>query len=333
MENARRSAARHVNAILVDTYWSIGRRIVLFEQSGKEKATYGEGLIERLSEDLSKRFGRGFDSHNVRMMRKFYIHGKWATVSPESGGPGTPQYPLAWSHYRLLLALEDDSRSKFYERECILGGWSVRQLKHQIQRMLFERMALSRNKPAVLGRAQNERLISFAEDEIKDPYILDFLDLKDDYSESELEDALIRHLQDFLLELGAGFSFVGRQTTIHVGNQRFKVDLVLYHMGLHCLVLIDLKVGAFSHADAGQMNFYLNYFRENVANQKDNPPVGIIMCTDKDEAVVKYALGGIRNRIFASRYRLELPDEKVLRMELLRGKERFMERRERMGGG
>jgi hypothetical protein len=169
------------------------------------------------------------------------------------------------------------------------------------------------------------------EDDIKDPYILDFLGLKDVYSESELEEALIRHLEDFLLELGAGFSFVGRQKTIHIGNQRFRVDLVLYHMGLHCLVLIDLKVGAFSHADAGQMNLYLNYFRDKMATPTDNPPVGIIMCTDKDDAVVKYALGGIQNRIFASRYRLELPDEDVLRMEIMREKDRFLERLARHG--
>jgi predicted nuclease of restriction endonuclease-like (RecB) superfamily len=326
LENARRQAARSINSTLTSAYWSIGRRIVLFEQSGKVKATYGEGLIERLSRDLAQRFGRGFDCHNVRMMRKFYIQGKWATVSPESGGPVPPSYPLAWSHYRLLMALQDDANREFYERECIQGGWSVRQLKRQMQSMLFERMAMSRNKRAVLGRARNERMASSAEDEIKDPYILDFLDIKDDYSESELEDALIRHLEDFLLELGIGFAFVARQRTLIIGDERFKVDLVLYHMGLHCLVLIDLKTGKFSHADAGQMNFYLNYFKDKDANPGDNPPVGIILCADKNDTVVKYALGGMQNRIFASRYRLSLPPEAVLRDELLKEKGRFLER-------
>ena len=156
LECARRSAARNVNAILVEAYRSIGRRIVLFEQSGKEKATYGEGLIERLSLDLSQRFGRGFDSHNVRMMRKFYIHGKWATVSPESGRPGPRKYPLAWSHYRLLLALEDDARRKFYERECIRGGWSVRQLSRQIDSMLYERLRFAKHRGILLARANKE---------------------------------------------------------------------------------------------------------------------------------------------------------------------------------
>lgn len=202
----------------------------------------------------------------------------------------------------------------------------MRQLKRQMQSMLFERMALARNKRAVLGRAQKGRFISSAEDEIKDPYILDFLNLKDDYSESELEDALIRHLEEFLLELGVGFSFVARQKTLVIGDERYKVDLVLYHMGLHCLVLIDLKTGKFSHTDAGQMNFYLNFFKDSHANPGDNPPVGIILCADKDDTVVKYALGGMRNRIFASRYRLKLPPESVLRDELVKGKARFMER-------
>jgi len=197
--------------------------------------------------------------------------------------------------------------------------------------MLYERSRLSKDRVSILARANKENAPIAPADEIKDPYILDFLNLRDDYSESELEDDLIRHLEDFLLELGAGFSFVGRQKTIRIGNQRFKVDLVLYHMGLRCFVLVDLKVGAFSHADAGQMNFYLNYFRDKLANPKDNPPVGIIMCTDKDEAIVKYALGGIQNRIFASTYRLELPDEDVLRMEMICEKERFLERRVRLG--
>ena len=331
LENARKQVARSINTTLTKTYWSIGQRIVLFEQAGKKNAAYGEGLIARLSRDLTQMYGRGFDPHNVRMMRKFYILGKWATVSPESGGSEPPIFLLAWSHYRLLLALDDDARREFYERECIRSGWSVRQLKRQMQSMLFERMAISRNKRSVLRKARKDFQPSSVEDEIKDPYVLDFLALKDDYSKSDLEDALIGHLEEFLLELGMGFAFVARQKNLIVGDERFKVDLVLYHMGLHCLVLIDLKAGNFSHADAGQMNFYLNYFKDNYANPGDFPPVGIILCAGKDDAVVKYALGGMENRIFASRYRLELPDEKVLRMEIMREKDRFLERLARHG--
>ena len=334
LEDARRFAARQVNMILVDTYWHIGQRIVQFEQSGKERAGYGDLLIKNLSRDLTARYGRGFDESNIRHMRKFYIlYRKRDTACPESkkDGSGSNTHPLSWSHYRVLIALDEDERRAFYEMQCSRGGWSVRQLSRQIDSLLYERLRLARSRSTLLGMADRENLPVSFENELKDPYVLYFLDIKDDHSESELEDALIRHIEDFLLELGAGFAFVARQKTILVGNQRFKVDLVLYHMGLHCFVLIDLKVGAFSHADAGQMNFYINYFRDHLMNPEDNAPVGIVLCADKDDAVVKYALGGMQNRIFASKYRLGLPDEKVLKTEIILEKERFLERRARLG--
>ena len=335
LQDARRVAARRVNTVMVETYWRIGRRIVEYEQAGKKRAVYGEMLIFNLSRDLSARYGRGFDVTNIRHMRKFYIlHQKRDASRPESRRRDAepPKLNLAWTHYRMLMGIKDGEKRRFYETQCERAGWSVRQLARQIDVLLYERLRLARSRGVLLARADGQNAPVRPEDEIKDPLVLDFLDIPDDHSESELEDALIRHLQDFLLELGAGFAFVGRQKTIFVGNQRFKVDLVFYHMGLRCLVLIDLKVGAFTHADAGQMNFYINYFRENMMNPDDNPPVGMILCADKDDAVVRYALGGMRNRIFASRYRLGLPDEEVLRNEILRERERFLGRRAGMAG-
>jgi predicted nuclease of restriction endonuclease-like (RecB) superfamily len=324
LEDARRNAARRVNSILTSTYWEIGRRIIEFEQSGSKRAGYGKNLLRNISRDLTSRYGRGFDESNVRHMRKFYIlYQKWDAARPE--------FPLTWTHYRLLLSIESDNQREFYETECEHAGWSSRQLDRQMNSLLYERTRLSRRKELVLERARSESSELSPEDEIKDPYLLDFLDLSDDHSESELEEALIRRLEDFLLELGVGFAFVARQKTIFVGDQRFKVDLLLYHIGLQCLVVLDLKVGPFSHADAGQMNFYLNYFRDHQLNGDDNPPVGIILCADKDDAVVRYALGGLQNKIFASRYRLRLPEESVLRSELKKEKERFLERKARDG--
>ena len=330
LEDARRTAARRVNTVMVETYWRIGRRIVEYEQAGKERADYGEGIICSLSRDLSARYGRGFDVTNIRHMRKLYIlHQKRDASRPESRRRRAepPAFRLTWTHYRILMGIEDGDKRRFYETQCELAGWSVRQLARQIDVLLYERLRLARSRGALLARADGQNTPVRSGDEFKDPLVLDFLDIPDDHTDSELEDALIRPLQDFLLELGAGFAFVGRQKTIFVGNQRFKVDLVFYHIGLRCLVLIDLKVGAFSHADAGQMNFYINYFREHLMNPDDNPPVGIILCADKDDAVVRYALGGMRNRIFASRYRLGFPDEEVLRKEILRERERFLGRK------
>jgi predicted nuclease of restriction endonuclease-like (RecB) superfamily len=310
---------------MTTVYWDIGRRIVEYEQQGRSRAGYGEKLLERLSADLGKRFGRGFGLINLRQMRRFYL--EWPqpqirqTVSDESQHPaqaGSAPFPLPWSHYVKLLALKEPEARAFYEAETLRGGWSVRQLDRQINSQFYERTALSRNKAAML-RKGNRRLPEDAvtpEEEIKDPFVLEFLGLKDEYSESDLEEALIRQLEEFLLELGGDFAFIGRQRRLRIGNQWFRVDLLFFHRGLRCLIIIDLKLGEFTHADAGQMHLYLNYAREHWMRGGENPPVGLILCARKDESVARYALEGLPNKVLAAEYRMTLPEEKVLAAEL-----------------
>jgi len=235
------------------------------------------------------------------------------------------KFPLSWSHYCLLMRLVESAKREFYEAECMRGNWSVRQLDRQIQSLLYERTALSKRKLAVIDKAHEKPLILTPGDEIKDPYVLEFLGLKDEYSESQLEEALIKHLQYFLLELGAGFTFVARQKRITLEGSHFRLDLLLYHRILRCLVAIDLKIGEFSHADAGQMNLYLNYLKDREKLPDENDPVGLILCSDKKQTVVEYALGGMTNKIFASKYKLKLPDPEVLKAEIERERYRLLE--------
>lgn len=228
-------------------------------------------------------------------------------------------FPLSWSQYVRLMSVEKPQARAFYESEAIRGGWSVRQFDRQISTQFYERAVRSKRPEALLARSQAPQpqdLVS-AEEEIRNPYLLEFLNLKDEYSETDLEEALIRHLEEFLLELGTGFAFVARQKRIRVGNSWYRMDLLLYHRRLRCLVVIDLKTGAFTHADAGQMNLYLNYVREHLTMPDEAEPVGIILCSDQDDAVVKYATGGIRTRVFASKYLTSLPTEEALRQEIL----------------
>ena len=359
IEQGRKAAVRYVNTALVATYWLIGRRIVEYEQKGKERAEYGEALLRRLSDDLTKQFAKGWGEPHLRAVRQFYlIYGdikKRYTLCSESGKPVEPNirhtprseliplkllpekfqampmesfnmlFPLSWSHYRLLMRIDESFKRDFYEAECIRGNWSVRQLDRQIQSMLYERTALSKRKLAVIAKAHEKPIILRPEDEIKDPYILEFLGLKDEYSESQLEEALIRHLEHFLLELGSGFTFVARQKRITLEGSHYRLDLLLYHRVLRCLVAIDLKIGEFSHADAGQMNLYMNYLKDKEKLSEENDPVGIILCTDKKKTVVEYALGGMSNKIFASKYRLQLPDPEVLKTEIEHEKQRLIE--------
>jgi predicted nuclease of restriction endonuclease-like (RecB) superfamily len=228
-------------------------------------------------------------------------------------------FPLSWSHYVRLLSVSDLDVRAFYEAEAIRGGWSVRQLDRQVSTLFYERTALSKRKAAMLekGRRPKAEDAVSIRDEIRDPYLLEFIDLKDEYSENDLEDALVRHLEWFLLEMGSGFTFVARQKRIRVGDAWYRIDLLLYHRGLRCLVIVDLKTGAFTHADAGQMNLYLNYVREHLTLPGEADPVGIILCSDKDDAVVHYATGGIASKVFATRYRISLPDEETLKQEIL----------------
>ena len=333
LETARRASVRSVNAIMTAAYWMIGRRIVEFEQKGELRAEYGEELIERLAADLSARYGRGFSVRNVWQMKAFYL--AWPTpqtMSAESEGREILQtvsaesflsniascFPLPWSAYVRLLSVKNENARRFYGTEALRGGWSVRQLDRQIDSQFYERTALSKNKAAMLQRGAKARPgdTMTPEEEIKDPYILEFLGLKDEYSETDLEEALIRHLEVFLLELGGDFSFVARQKRLRVGDEWYRVDLVFFHRRLRCLLLIDLKLGKFTHADAGQMHLYLNYACENWVLENENPPVGLILCAHKDAAVAKYALETLRNKVLASEYRTVLPDEKVIAAEL-----------------
>ncbi len=333
IENGHRTAARAVNSVMTAIYWEMGRSIVELEQGGSKRAEYGKELLKKLSVDLSKRFKRGFGVDNLERMRSFYT--TWppqkisATVLRKSSNRiSTPFdladiaqiFPLPWSHYIKLLSAKTDNAREFYEAEALRGGWSVRQLDRQINTQFYERTLLSRNKAAMLEKGQIPRPEDYSspEEEIKDPLVLEFLNLKDEYSETELEAALIQHIEGFLLELGSDFTFVGRQKRLRIGDQWFRIDLVFYHRRLRCLMLLDLKLGEFTHADAGQMHLYLNYARENWTHADENPPVGLILCESKSEAVVHYALDGLPNKIVAAEYRTILPDEKLLQAELLR---------------
>lgn len=343
--SARDSAARSVNAALTAAYWLIGRRIIEFEQSGRDRADYGAALIERLADDLTARFGRGFSRQNLQHMRQFYLtyppNRIRQTVSGELAQTGPPEirqtvsgesplaasvaelqdaFPLPWSAYVRLLSVTNQQARHFYETEALRGGWSVRQLNRQISSQFYERTALSKDKAAMLQKGQQALTEDSMQPEeaIKDPFLLEFLDLKDEYSESDLEEALILHLQAFLLELGDDFSFVGRQRRLRIGAQWYRVDLLFFHRSLRSLVVIDLKIGRFSHTDAGQMHLYLNYAREHWTREHENPPVGLILCAEKDESVAHYALEGLPNKIMAAEYRLSLPDEDALAAELER---------------
>lgn len=341
LETARHASVRAVNTVMTATYWEIGRRIVEFEQGGISKAPYGEKLLLRLGNDLSGRFGRGFSKRNLEQMRQFYLC--WPitqTLSAQLSGKEICQivsgkltgkevirnFSLPWSHYVRLLSVENKDARQFYEAEALRGGWSVRQLDRQISAKFFERTLLSKNKAAMLKKGETalaEDRVS-PEEEIKDPFVLEFLGLKDEYSETELEEALVGQLETFLLELGGDFAFVGRQRRLRVGNEWYRVDLVFFHRVLRCLVIIDLKVGKFTHADAGQMHLYLNYAREHWTNAGENPPVGLILCAEKDAAVAHYALEGLSNKVLAAEYRMRLPEEKVLIEELNRTRKRLL---------
>lgn len=343
LETARKESARTVNALLTATYWLIGYRIVEFEQQGNEYAKYGKTTLKKLSVDLNKRFGKGFSVDNLETMRLFFLNynkiGKTETVSRNSESEKsetlsrklslknlTKEFPLAWSHYvALTRRVKKVEARKFYETEAFRNGWSVRQLDRQISSQFYERTLLSKNKAKILEESSSKEIVT-AEEQLKDPFVLEFLGLKDEYSESDLEEALIQHLENFLLELGRDFAFMGRQKRLRIGNEWFRIDLLFFHRKLRCLVVIDLKVGKFTHADAGQMHMYLNYAKEHWTNKDENPPVGLILCTEKDNTVVKYSLDGLPNKVLAAEFKLHLPEEKLLVEELQKTK-RILESR------
>lgn len=318
----RQAAARSVNSIMTVSYWKIGCRIIEFEQDGGERATYGTSLIKRLSKDLKKRVGRGFSERNLEQMRRFYSLWPIPEDVPVDSDFDvlSRHFPLPWSHYVKLMSVRSEEARAFYETESLRNGWSLRQLNRQISTKFYERTLLSRNKAEMLRKGAQPRAEDavLPEEEIKNPFVLEFLDLKDEYSENELEDALVRHMESFLLELGSDFAFLGRQRRLRIGDQWFRIDLLFYHRRLSCLVIVDLKTGEFTHADAGQMHLYLNYAREHWMYPNENPPVGLILCDKKDESVAKYALGDLPNKVLASEYQMVLPDEKLLVEELKR---------------
>ncbi len=309
LAKGREQAGKAVNTILLQTYWLIGRHIVEFEQGGDVKAEYGSFLFEQLSKDLTRRYGKGFSRSNLLYMRKLYL------VFPKSE---TLSNVLSWSHYFEILRSENDLEISFYTKQAEKENWSVRELKRQMKSMLFHRLALSKDKKGVLQLSEQGQEIQTVEDIIKDPYIFEFLGIpqQHQYLEGELESKLIQNLEHFLLELGKGFAFIGRQYKITLSNRHFFVDLVFYHRILKCFVLIDLKRGEIEHNDIGQMNMYLNYFAKEENVQDDNPPIGIVLGAYKDHILVEYATENITNQLFVSKYQLYLPDKKQLQNEL-----------------
>ena len=309
-----RGPAAHYHAIntaMVGAYWEIGRVIVEQEQHGQPRAEYGRALLEELSDRLKSEFGKGFDRTNLQRMREFYLsYPKCDALRHE----------LTWTHYRLLLHVEKPEARAFYEAEAVNAGWSTRELERQVHSLLFERLALSRDRDGVLSLARKGHEIQQPSDLIKDPYVLEFTGLpqSERYLESDLEQALIDKLREFLLELGKGFAFMARQQRITLDGQHFWIDLVFYNRLTRSFVLIDLKTGTLTHQDLGQMQMYVNYYQREIAAPDENPPIGIVLCTDKSEAVVRYTLPEDNQQIFASRYKLYLPTESELAAELQR---------------
>jgi predicted nuclease of restriction endonuclease-like (RecB) superfamily len=302
----QRKAVLTVNACLVETYWKIGQYIIEYEQDGKERAEYGRRLLENLSADLSLMHGKGFSLSNVKRMRQFYLTFPISAEVP---------HQLSWTHYVELFKIEDPLERSFYLHQTINENWSTTQLIRQKKASLYLRLAASKDKEGILQLANQGQIVEKPSDIIREPYILDYLQIPEPYqvSESEIEKQIISQLQIFLLELGKGFAFIGRQYRIMLGNRPHRIDLVFYHRILKCFVLIDLKREEAGYEDIGQMNMYLGYFEKEENVEGDNPPVGIILAREKDEYVVEYAMHNISSRLFVSKYQMYLPDKKELK--------------------
>jgi predicted nuclease of restriction endonuclease-like (RecB) superfamily len=349
-------AAQAVNQALVVRNWLIGHHLVEFEQSGEDRARYGEKLLSNLASDLKGKGLKGLGVTALQSCRQFYrtypgiqqsVTGELRAILPggqirhsvtgELSGPPIHHTPsgesaalppdnllrLSWTHIVELVRIDDPLKRSFYEVECVRGNWSVRQLQRQIGSLLFERTGLSKDKEAVIRRADRQEPPATIEAQLRDPYVLEFAGLAErpSYTESELETALLDHLQAFLLELGNGFCFEARQKRITIGDQHDYVDLVFYHRVLRCHVLVDLKIRPFSHGDVGQMNFYLNYFKQRIMEADDNPPVGIILCSDRNKTKVEYATAGLDNQLFVSRYLTAMPSVDQLRKVIQQDRE------------
>ena len=334
-ESSRQQAIRSVNSAHVCANWLIGKQIVQAEQGGEQRAEYGKNLLKLLSTQLGKEYGSGFSVSALQYMRAFFlnypdllpIQHAVRVISDESLSTtentwqvGKLHSGLSWTHYRTLLKVERQTARDFYEIETIRNGWSARQLERQIASLLFDRLLKSRDKAGVLSLANQGLQPSRPLDVIKDPYVLEFLNLPEatQWHESDLEQALLQQLQAFLLELGSGFAFMGRQVRLTLEGDHFYPDMVFYHVKLKCYLIIDLKIGKLDHADLGQMQLYVNYYDHEIASNDDNPSIGLILCSEKNDAVVRYVLGEQNSQIFASRYQLYLPSEAQLQAELQR---------------
>ncbi len=309
LELARNTVYKTANTAMVKAYWEIGKLIVE-KQGGEKKAEYGSELIDSLAKELTKEFGKGFTSTNLKYMRIFYLAFPIGHALRDE---------LTWTHYRLLMRVENEQARKYYEEETIKANWSTRQLERQITTLYYERILSSKDKELVANEINIlEPQKALPSDIIKDPYVLEFIGLPQDkrFLEKDLEQALINHLQEFLLELGNGFSFVARQKRITFDDRHFYIDLVFYNYILKSFVLIDLKMGDLTHQDLGQMQMYVNYYERELMTEGDNPPIGIVLCADKSESIVKYTLSEEQKQIFASKYKLYLPTEEELRKEL-----------------
>jgi len=354
----QQQAIASVDRLLTARNWLIGCYIVEFEQNGQDRAEYGKKLLAQLSADLTRQGLKGFSIRNLKLFRQFYCvypqigqtvsaqlqqsnflaqltgfqsftlpapQGAQANYSQYSPAPELLLRHFSFSHFAEFVRIDDPLKRAFYEIEALKGNWSVRQLQRQIGSLLYERTGLSTEKAALLGKIHQQQDTAQVEDVIRDPYILEFTGLQErpEYSEYDLETALLTHLQEFLLELGSGFCFEARQKRITIDNEHDRVDLVFYHRILRCHILIDLKVRPFQHGDAGQMNFYLNYFKDQMMAPDDNPPIGIILCTDKNETKVRYATGGLDNTMFVSKYLVVLPSEEELAAFIRQDRERL----------
>lgn len=302
--NSRNKVYTTVNTEMLKLYWNIGK-IIMEIQKGDERAKYGDSILEKLSEKLTSEFGKGFSSRNLRTMRKFYlIYPIWQTVSSK----------LSWSHYLELIKIEDKSKRNFYFNECINTKWSVRELQRQRDSLLYERLLLSADKEKVLELSEKGQILKTSKDLVKDPFVLEFLDIKENtyYLESDLEKNILEHLKEFLLELGKGFSYVGNQVRITLNEEHFYPDLVFYNRILKCFVIIDLKIGKVTHQDIGQMQMYVNYYDREIKQRDENQTIGILLSTNKNETVIKYTLPQSNETIFSTEYKLHMPTEQEL---------------------
>lgn len=313
--NSRNKVYQTVNTEMLNLYWNIGK-IIMEIQQGDERASYGDSVLDKLSSKLTKEFGKGFSARNLRTMRKFYLlYPIWKTVSAK----------LSWSHYLELIKIEEENKRNFYLNECINSKWSVRELQRQKDSLLYERLIISADKDKILELSTKGQIIKTSKDLVKDPFVLEFLDIKEntEYLESDLEKNILNHLKEFLLELGKGFSYVGNQVRLTLEEDHFYPDLVFYNRLLKCFVIIDLKIGKVTHSDIGQMQMYVNYYDREIKSEDENPTVGILLSTDKNETVVKYTLPEDNKTIFASRYKLNMPTEQELIMAIEEEKKNF----------